>query len=142
MRATARRGLAGLGAGGWAEQTVAASETTTSTSMTDLATSGPAATVVVPPSGVVKVTVSGRQSNSTAGAQTFMGFAISGATTQAATNTLARRHDSAAANAVGDGSKTIIVSGLTPGTTTFTAKYAVSAGTGTFTGRSIIVETM
>ena len=37
------------------------------------------------------------------------------------------------------GSATIYVTGLTAGSTTFTAKYDVTTGTGTFVNRTIII---
>ena len=37
------------------------------------------------------------------------------------------------------GTATFYVTGLTPGSTTFTAKYDVTGGTGTFANRSIVV---
>ena len=69
-----------------------------------------------------------------------MGFAISGATTRAASDTQAfsvrgRQPGSLAAQ----GSATFYVTGLTAGSTTFTAKYDVTGGTGTFVNRTIIV---
>jgi hypothetical protein len=42
-------------------------------------------------------------------------------------------------DAVYQGSGTYLVTGLTPGPTTFTAKYRVTSGQGTFAMRSIVV---
>ena len=42
-------------------------------------------------------------------------------------------------NATYQGSGTYLVSGLSPGSTTFTAKYRVTSGQGTFAMRSIVV---
>lgn len=116
--------------------TVATSQTTTSTAFTDLTTSGPAVTVTVPTSGAVLVTVTGRLFNSAANF-TIMGFALSGANTVAGTDT--RSLLVFGTNAV-QASATYLVTGLTAGSTTFTAKYRVSAGTGTFSDRSILVR--
>jgi hypothetical protein len=63
-----------------------------------------------------------------------MSFAISGATTRAA-------NDATALNLLGNdfqkASAIFVVSGLTPGSNTFTAKYRTGAGTATFQNRSI-----
>jgi hypothetical protein len=70
-----------------------------------------------------------------------MGFAISGATTRAASDAQALalvRGGSQGAVAT-QSSATFFVTGLTPGSTTFTAKYDVNGGTGTFANRTIVV---
>jgi hypothetical protein len=86
------------------------------------------------------VTVTGSLTNATSAAQSNMGFAISGASTQAASDTRAFVVKNGGAQAIlVQGSATFFISGLTPGSTTFTAKYRVSAGTGTFVNRSIVV---
>jgi hypothetical protein len=109
---------------------VATQQQTTSTSYTDLGTVGPAVTLETGAAAKVTVTAA---SNTTA----FMGFAISGATTRAATDTDALRVDSGSTSRA---SMTTLVTGLTPGSNTFTAKYRVIGGTGTWLDRAIIVE--
>jgi hypothetical protein len=119
---------------------VATSQTTTSTTYTDLTTVGPSVTVTIPASGNALVTVTGSLTDSASAGQANMGFAISGASTQAATDTRAFVVKSGGAQLIlVQGSATFFLSGLTAGSTTFTAKYRVSAGTGTFVNRSIIV---
>jgi hypothetical protein len=119
---------------------VATSQTTTSTSYTDLATAGPAVTVTIPSSGKALVTLTGSLTNNANAAQSNMGFAVSGATTQAASDTQALVVKSGGNQFIlVQGSATFFLSGLTPGSNTFTAKYRVSAGTGTFVNRTIIV---
>jgi hypothetical protein len=120
---------------------VATSQTTASTTYTDLATVGPSVAVTIPASGNALVTVTGSLSNATASAQSNMGFAISGASTQAASDTRALVVKNGGNQVIlVQGSATFFVSGLTPGSTTFTAKYRVSAAsTGTFVNRSVIV---
>jgi hypothetical protein len=72
-----------------------------------------------------------------------MGFAVSGATTLAASDA-----QSLVAGILGgggaprpdmQGSATYLVTGLTAGSNTFTAKYRVDGSTGTFANRNIIV---
>lgn len=121
---------------GAATNTVSTLQTTTSATMTDLSTVGPTVTVTIGANGMALVTVSAYQFNSGAN-ETYMGYAISGASTVAAviethsvvsTGTTASRF-----------SLTELITGLTPGSTTFTAKYAAAAGTGSFRSRIISV---
>jgi hypothetical protein len=113
---------------------VLAQQATTSTTYTDLATPGPAVTVVVPASGKALVSVTAGIQTTQGAALGYMSFAITGGTTRAA-------NDATALNLLGNdfqkASAIFVVSGLTPGSTTFTAKYRTSAGTSTFQNRSI-----
>lgn len=110
-------------------------QTTTSTSFTDLATAGPAVTVTIGATGKAHVAVYARLNNSGANF-TEVGYAVSGANTIAATNTRALTYAGTTADRRG---MAILHKGLTPGSTTFTMKYSVSAGTGTFGNRVISV---
>lgn len=117
---------------------VSTSETTTSTSYTDLATSGPAATVTTGTRVVVVLTAA--VSGNSASMQMFMSTAISGATTQSASDNYALASET---NASGD---TMVFQGsqltrftTTAGSNTFTAKYRVTAGTGTWVNRRMII---
>ena len=115
---------------------VTTSETTTSTSYTDLATAGPAVTVT---SGTLALVIVGCDlSNATVGVRAAMGYAVSGATTIAATDVDAFIAQASAAGRRFAASRAFLVT-LTGGSNTFTAKYSVSAGTGTFRNREIIV---
>lgn len=67
----------------------------------------------------------------------FVGVAVSGATTIAASTANAAGHGAVAIEAVD--SRTFILTGLTPGSNTFTLQYVMSAGTGTFLNRSLVV---
>lgn len=116
--------------------TISTSQTTASTSFVDLATSGPAQTVTVGPSGCVEVVLTGNLSNS-AGNYAVMGVAVSGATTAAASDVTSLQHFGTSPRR---GSYVALMTGLTPGSTTFTAKYRVTGGTGTFVDRNIIVK--
>lgn len=113
---------------------VATDQTTTSTSYTDLATAGPAATVTVPASGRVLVLWGG--GIYTTATPKYMAVAVSGANTIAAADADALRRDGSAFDTLGARSK--LFTGLTPGSTTFTAKYKVASGTGNFFSRYII----
>jgi hypothetical protein len=114
---------------------VGTNQSTTSTSYTDLTTVGPAVTVST--GALCLVGVIATQSNSGVAGETYMGFAISGATTVAASDEFATRWTSSTANAWGRLAGVFAVASLTPGSNTFTAKYKVNAGTGSYIGRRI-----
>jgi len=115
--------------------TVATSQTTASTTMTDLATVGPSVTVTIGANGLALVIMTCGISNSASNA-TRVGYAVSGNSTVAASDSTAL---------VATGTNTIapsvvfLATGLTAGSNTFTLKYDVSGGTGTFSGRVITV---
>jgi hypothetical protein len=115
---------------------VLTSETTTSTSYADLATVGPFVTLVT---GVAAMVVLSALVQTTgAGVTPRMAFAISGATTVPATDTWCINIDSSAVvNA--QTSFAVLVTGLNAGSNTFTAKYKVGSGTGTFVDRGLMV---
>ena len=113
-----------------------AAETTMSGTYTDLATAGPAVTVTT---GTDAITiVSALMSNNTGGDRSLMTYAISGATTASATDNAAFRFE-AGANQDISASKVVFENSLTAGSNTFTTKYRVTGGTGSFDNRSIIV---
>jgi hypothetical protein len=118
---------------------VATSQTTTSTSYTDLATSGPAVTATVSSSGSALIMLTAQLSNSNNNRTCWMGFAVSGATTVAAADAQSVNFLSANANASAQFTATYLVTGLTAGSNTFTAKYKASANTCTFVNRSITI---
>lgn len=116
---------------------VATSQTTTSTSFTDLATAGPSVTLTTGVTAIVFTTAG--MSNNTTNASSFMGYAVTGATSAAAATSKALRVDGISASNVVRVSA-VSTASLTAGSNTFTAKYAVGAGsTGTFLDRTIIV---
>ena len=117
--------------------TVATSETTTSTSYADLATSGPAVTLTTGTMALVILTC--QMSNNTAGQSAIMGFAVSGASTIAATDTKCLAYQSSANNEATVSTAAYLIETLTAGSNTFTAKYRVSANTGTFLNRNLAV---
>jgi hypothetical protein len=115
---------------------VATSQTTTSTSYTDLATAGPAVTITTGTKALV--IISAKLNASAAGNAVFVGFAVSGATTIAAADASALG-TSDAVGARPYQSSYVTKATLTAGSNTFTLKYVVSGGTGTFANREITV---
>lgn len=127
--------------GGAATNSVATSQTTASTTFVDLATAGPAVTVTIGGNGLAIVIVSANTFQGASTDTTYMGFALSGANTVAANTTNAFAFQPAnAAGASIKGSYIILLTGLTAGSTTFTAKYRSGSGnTGTWSSREISV---
>jgi hypothetical protein len=118
---------------------IPSSQSTTSTSYTDLASPGPAVTVSTGTTALV--TVNGILQAGATGSRAFMGFAVSGATTKAASDLEGSLFLQSASGATQVcAARTFVVSGLTAGTNTFTAKYRVDSSTGTFEARQIIVQ--
>ncbi len=118
-------------------EAVTTQETTTSTTPADLATPGPAVTVTTGPNAFIHFR--GGISNSSAGATAIMGYDTSGATTLAANIARSISSDGLAANSRMRIGTTVWTDELTGGSNTFTAKYWVSGGTGTFIHREISV---
>lgn len=114
---------------------VATSQSTASASYTDLATVGPAVSVTTTDTALVIITaqITGSSSSNPA----FMAFAVSGASTVAAADGQSVMSTFSTAMTVG---AAYLVTGLTAGVNTFTAKYRVAAGTGgTWVNRTITV---
>lgn len=125
------------GVGSATEATVATSEATASTSMTNLTTVGPAVTVDIGPSGKALVILGALITSDDAAGGGAMGFAVSGASTVAASTSQCLEGRGLAG---GEASKIHLVTGLTPGSNTFTAKYQrISVGTATFVRRVLAV---
>lgn len=119
---------------------VATSETTASLAFTDLTTAGPAVTTIVTATGKVLVVWSCYLSNNTASDGAAMGYALSGANTIAASANENIFWNPAQAGLQMPGTRFQLLSGLTPGLTTFTAKYeAFTGGTASFNQRWIAV---
>lgn len=114
---------------------VVTSETTASTSFVDLATTSDSVTVTIGSNGVAIVIITSELTNSGANS-TRVSFAVSGATTLAASDSRAIINQGANDNSF---SWSYVATGLTPGSTTFKMKYRVSGGTGTFLNRYISV---
>lgn len=121
---------------------VATSQSRTNAAYGDLATVGPAVTVTIGNKGlaIVFLSLSNVFNNTTNGAS-YMGFAISGANTVAAGDAYSI-HLLATGGSVpqaGFGAP-FLLTGLTPGSTTFTAKYrSLGSDTASFVDRRIAV---
>lgn len=116
---------------------IATSQSTTTTSWTDLATVGPQVTVNIGQSGKALVSVYGAIVASVSGSRSQMSFAVSGATTVAANDSMSLTNRQTFDARIG---ATFLVTGLNPGANTFTAKYQSQSGnTASFVDRRITV---
>lgn len=117
---------------------VLTSETTGSTSFTDLATFGPSVTVDTGPYALV---LTHCQAGNSGAGSAYAGVDVTGASSIAPALNRSINIIGAAGATVGAGTAVLHVGGLalTPGSNTFTMKYRVSSGTGTFADRRIIV---
>lgn len=118
-----------------ATDVVLTSETTDSTGFDNLATVGPSVTVETGPYALIIVRAS---LENTGAGSSRMGYEISGATSVAAADNRGVHVFGVAGVNVG-GSDVSLWTALTPGSNTFTAKYRVSSGTGTFSSRRLMV---
>lgn len=117
---------------------VATLQTTTSTTYTDLTTAGPAVTITVPTGGMrVKITVGCELAQQSTAARVYMGYAVSGSTTIAATDTTAVMQNG---TGLTDQYSHVSVVTLSAGSNTITAKYRTASGTAQFSNRKILVE--
>lgn len=112
-----------------------ASSTTTSTSYGNLG-DGVTTSVTVGTGNRALVLIYVNISNSVDGDRTWMAYDISGATTLASADDRSVNHSSNQGMRWGS---TFLETSLTPGSNTFTLRYRVSAGTGTFSVRRIAV---
>jgi hypothetical protein len=122
---------------------VTTEQSTSSTSYTDLATSGPAVTVTTGTKALVIVT--SLVQNNLSGYGVRASYAVSGATTIAAADKFATLIRSSGENGrqIQRASAAFMVKNLTAGSNTFTMKYNVESGTtGTFSNRQITVIDM
>lgn len=113
---------------------VSTSQGTASTTYTDLATVGPQSTATTGSMALVHMYTS--YVNTGATNINLMTIEVSGATSIAANDQYAIGGDSGTGVRA---TSSLIVTGLTPGSNTFTAKYRVNAGTGTFQDRRLVV---
>ena len=117
------------------------SQTTTSTTYTDLATAGPAVTVTTGTKALV--IIAANMSHSVVSGLVLMSVAVTGATTLAADDVRAFGMQAFVAGYEFASSWGFIIEGLTAGSNTFTAKYrSHSSGTGTFQRRCVSVVNM
>jgi hypothetical protein len=115
---------------------VQTTESTTSTVYTDLATVGASAPATIGPSGRALIIISGRVSNNTAGQTSHISVAGPGLV---AGDTTALSNLADAANSLLIASHVFVAGGLTVGAGTFTLKYRVTGGTGSFSQRRLAV---
>ncbi|MBM7788846.1 hypothetical protein [Tenggerimyces flavus] len=116
---------------------VATNQTTTSTTYTDLATQGPDVTVTTGTQAIV--TVTSIIKNDTVGQNSYASYNVSGATTIAADDPRAVFITASSTGGAIRASTMYLETGLTAGSNTFRMKYRVTANTGTFGERMIVV---
>lgn len=112
---------------------VATSQTTTSTSYTDLATVGPTITATTGPYAIVFLYNSNVNSTTVS---SLMSFEVSGASSISAADNTSIGIAGTAGSREG---AAFLLTTLTPGSNTFRCKYRVGSGTGTFADRRITV---
>lgn len=125
-----------------AKAIVATSQTTTSTTFADLATAGPSVTVTVGSNGLLLIGISANVLNNTNAAFSFMSFVLSGANTLASADINSFKMQQPSANLEDRKGITVLLTGLTPGSTTVKAQYRVQtggagAGTSTWADRQL-----
>jgi hypothetical protein len=108
------------------------SETTASTSYTNLATNGPQVSIVTGAKALVWISV--QQGNSTNTASTATSYEVTGATTRISGSTVAIINDSTATGSL-HRAGVCDLQATTAGTNVFRMQYLVSGGTGTFLRR-------
>lgn len=124
----------------------AASVNTTQTTSTavfpyvDLTTVGPAVTLTTGAS--VLVHFAAGMSNSAAGSGARCAVVVSGATTRAGIDTEELYYAAPVANYVGQWGRSLLITGLTPGSNTFTLKYGADGNTASFKNRYLSVMTL
>jgi hypothetical protein len=130
-------------ANSYATAELASYQSTTSTSYTDLSTSGPAVTVTTGTKALVIVSASLVNNQNQNQLTSFMSYAVSGATTVSASDDWALAVSGI--QAIGYQFRVSFASmqtSLTAGSNTFTAKYRTGSGTSEFKARTIIVINM
>jgi len=110
---------------------VATNESTTSASFTNLATVGPAVTVAVGVNGLLLVGIYALEDSGTADTRPSMGFELSGANAAVATDNRSLVMEASTGGAEVRHGAVFLLTGLTAGSTTLTAKYKRKAGAGT-----------
>lgn len=119
------------------EAVVATSQTTSSTSYTDLTTVGPSVTATTGTNAIVFFAAN--MANNTLNVGSNISVAVSGATTIAANNQWRACINGSAATQPSRVASFYKFTTLTAGSNTFTVKYRADAGTSTFFDRTILV---
>lgn len=118
---------------------ITASDTTSSTSYSD-ADDGPGPTLDVTTGSSALVVVGGRIGGGTVSTQSVkMSWEVSGGSSIAASDSWAAGGVGLTSTGFAYTSRAYLAVGLTPGVNTFTAKYSVSSGTGTYSQRTLFV---
>jgi hypothetical protein len=118
---------------------IATSQSITNTSFVDLATVGPEVTVIVPASGKIFISFGANMTVGTSGNSSRMTYALSGANTVAASDSVSLRAIHSATTGT-SAYVTGIISGLNPGSTTVTMKYRSGpSGSATWSARTLTV---
>jgi hypothetical protein len=113
-------------------------QTTASSSYVDLASAGPALTLTTGENALVVLTCN--MESNTAGGISNMGVAITGATSEAATESNSLRYESGSTGDALQATFATIYTTLTPGSNVFTAKYKTNgAGTSSFSARKVCI---
>lgn len=112
---------------------VSTSQTTTSTTYTNLTTVGPAVTVTTGTTALVALYNTNVNTGTTS---SLMAFEVTGASAIAPNDNMSI--GIAGTDGIREGAL-FRLTGLTPGSNTFTCRYRVGAGTGTFSDRRILV---
>ena len=126
-----------LDSSGIASATVGTNQTTTSTSYTDLATVGPSVTLTTGTKALV--IISTYIQTAASNRDSYASWDVSGASTVAASDTWAILVWGSNSGVQISASRAHLITGLTAGSNTFTMKYRVSVGTGSFSQRTITV---
>jgi hypothetical protein len=117
-----------------------AEQGTNGSAYVDCATVGPAVTVVVGSSGRLRVTITANMSESDSNDGGRMSVVLSGANTSAADDSRSLAFFPKVSGAYACYSRVLYYSGLTPGSTTITAKYKDSGGDNTWSQRELLAE--
>lgn len=120
-----------------AQHTINTAQTTASSSYVDLATVGPQVTLVTGARALVWWNA--QMSNSLGSSATRCAIEVSGATSISPSDSHDLYNDGLTAGNATRFACAEMFDTLTPGTNTFTVKYKVNSGTGTYTDRHLIV---
>lgn len=102
-------------------------------------TGAPAVTTTIGANGQALVTINGYMSNNTAFSIIYLSFAISGATTRAASDAYSTIYQTFGANALSQQGATFLVTGLAAGSTTFTFQARTNSNTASYGQKYIAV---
>lgn len=116
---------------------MATAQTTTSVTYANLATTGPAVTATTGTRALVFGTAF--SSSNSIGQKSWISYAVSSATTIAASDTVSHEFQAYGSSAEHRGTFATLSKTLNAGSNIFTMQYRVSAGTSTFQDRELVV---